>query len=254
MARPRPPDRLAQIAAAAARVFLAKGYRRTQMADVAREMGVAPGTLYTYVAGKAALFDLVIERAFGDVPPPPASLPLAIPRPEDTLALLRQRLLAATRFPQLEGALARRRVGDAAAELEGIVRELYDRIEQTRVAAALMERSALDLPPLAALWFGEIRHRFFTRLAEYLGRRMRAGLLRPMAEPAVAARLVAEACSFVARHRHTDPDPSRFDDDAARETTVRFVVGALTAAAPRSGPAPVAQRARRPKPGRGGAR
>jgi AcrR family transcriptional regulator len=228
MARPRPPDRLDRIVASAARVFLARGYRRTQMADVARDLGVAPGTLYNYVAGKAALFHLVIERAFVDEPPPPPpSLPLPIPTPEATLALLRARLLAATRFPLLDAALARRRVADPRAELEGIVGELYERIEHTRVAGALMERSALDLPALAALWFGEIRHRFFTRLAEYLDRRMRAGLLRPMPVPAAAARLVVETIAFSARHRHADPDPARLDDAAVRETTVAFIVGAL---------------------------
>lgn len=233
MARTRPPDRLDQIAASAARVFVARGYRRTQMADVAREMRVAPGTLYNYVAGKAALFHLVIERAFVDAPvPPPTALPLPSPADGATLALLRERLLAATHFPLLEAAFARRRGADATAELEGIVRELYARVEQTRVAAALIERSALDLPALAALWFGEVRHRFFTRFAEYLERRMRAGHLRRVPEPAAAARLVAEAVTFAARHRHTDPDPSQLDDDAVRETTVAFIVAAL--AVPRS--------------------
>jgi AcrR family transcriptional regulator len=45
MPRRPSPDRLEQVMAAALRVFAEKGYRRAQMADVARAMGVAPGTL-----------------------------------------------------------------------------------------------------------------------------------------------------------------------------------------------------------------
>ncbi|HKW95305.1 MAG TPA: helix-turn-helix domain-containing protein, partial [Methylomirabilota bacterium] len=64
----RPPRPLTQLISAGLRVFTEKGYRRTQMADVAREMGVSPGTLYTYVHGKEALFHLLIDRALLDDP------------------------------------------------------------------------------------------------------------------------------------------------------------------------------------------
>lgn len=44
-----------EIAAAATRAFLAKGFHQTSMADVAREAGVSMGLLYRYYADKAAL-------------------------------------------------------------------------------------------------------------------------------------------------------------------------------------------------------
>src|SRR6266487_1052137 len=116
--RRRPPDGLDQVIAAALRVFGEKGYRQTQMADVAREMGVAPGTLYGYVAGKEALFHLVVDRAFApDDAPPSPTLPIPAPRPGATLARLRERLTADSALPALDGALRRRRVADAHAEL-----------------------------------------------------------------------------------------------------------------------------------------
>src|SRR5437773_2024759 len=76
MARTRPVTRIDELADTAARVFTTRGYRRTQMADVARAVGLAPGTLYLYVASKEALFDLVVQRAFrdGEPPPPPPLL------------------------------------------------------------------------------------------------------------------------------------------------------------------------------------
>ena len=60
-----------QLLDSATRVFIARGYRRTQMADVAREMGVSAGALYGYVESKEALFHLLIDRAFTGAPAEP---------------------------------------------------------------------------------------------------------------------------------------------------------------------------------------
>jgi len=48
MARTVPDDRLARLVECATQVFIEQGYRRTQMADVAKALGVAKGTLYHY--------------------------------------------------------------------------------------------------------------------------------------------------------------------------------------------------------------
>jgi len=57
--------RLAEIADAAARVFLAKGFHGASMQDVAREAGVSMGLLYRYYEDKAALIAAAatIDRA-----------------------------------------------------------------------------------------------------------------------------------------------------------------------------------------------
>src|SRR5215510_9747336 len=121
MLRTRPPDRLDQLIASAIKVFTTRGYRRTQMADVAREMGVSPGTLYNYVESKEALFHLLIERAFRkDQATPAVTLPLPTPPPEATLARLRERLAVEATFPKLDAAQTRPRVAHVRAELTGI--------------------------------------------------------------------------------------------------------------------------------------
>ena len=55
-ARVIPADRLSTVVDTAAGVFIRHGYRRTQMQDVADELGLAKGTLYLYAGGKEALF------------------------------------------------------------------------------------------------------------------------------------------------------------------------------------------------------
>jgi len=62
MARQRSADFLERLMAAALKIFAQKGLHRARMADVAREMGVAHGSLYNYVESKEALFYLLVDR------------------------------------------------------------------------------------------------------------------------------------------------------------------------------------------------
>ncbi|CAG0986344.1 hypothetical protein MYXO_02149 [Myxococcaceae bacterium] len=228
MARVAPPSRIDDLVAAALRVFARQGYERTQMADVARELGVAPGTLYRSVESKAALFHLVIDRALRRAPlPPPESLPVPTPAPGATERRLRERLAEAMRFPRLEEALERRRVADARAELEGIVREFYEQTAAMRLGATLVERSAAERPELAKLWFREARSGFFDRLATYVRKRVERGHFAKVPDPELAARLLVEAVTWFARHRHGDPDAT-FDDEAGLRTVLHFALSTLT--------------------------
>ena len=228
MARTIPPDRLAQLVECATAVFIAQGYQRTQMADIAAAVGVAKGTLYLYVESKDALFDLVLRCADAECPfADPHSLPVPTPKPGATLQYVRERLAANQALPALAGALTRQRVTDARAELRAIVQELYDTLARNRQGITLLDRSARDHPELAALWFAGARGGVMAMLIQYLGNRMRRKLLRPAADVAVAARLLLETLVFWAVHRHWDPHPQLVDDAVARETVVQFLVNAL---------------------------
>ena len=54
------------ILAAAVKLFTQFGFRRTSMDDIARDAGVAKGTLYLYFAGKAEVFRAMQQRNFDD--------------------------------------------------------------------------------------------------------------------------------------------------------------------------------------------
>lgn len=241
--RNRRPDRLEQIVSAALRVFGEKGYRRAQMADVAREMGVSPGTLYNYVVSKEALFCLVIDRAFLEAPAAePPKLPIPTPAPGAIVQRLRERLGADVALPRLEAALARRRVTAARAELEGIVRELYALVDRTWPGIVVLERSALELPELARVFYVEVRRELVARLENYLRARIQSGDLRAVPHPGASARLILENVAQFAMHRHRDPDPTPVDDTAACEAVVDLIVNAF---APQAGRRRVGDKERR---------
>jgi AcrR family transcriptional regulator len=228
MARKTPPDRLPHLIARATKIFIDQGYLRTQMEDVAAALGVAKGTLYLYVQSKEALFDLVVRCA--DVAPSLpslAQLPLPTPEPGSTLDYVRERLASNQTLPTLTAALARQRVKDARAELALILAELYDTLARNRHGIKLLDRSAQDLPELAALWFDTARGGLIATLAHYLDARMRRKLLRPLSDAAVTARLIIETLAFWAVHRHWDPRPQVVDETVARDTVVQFILNAL---------------------------
>jgi AcrR family transcriptional regulator len=228
MPRTIPAGRLEQLVDCATRVFIDQGYRRTQMADVADALGVAKGTLYLYVESKEALFDLVARYADAARPfENPPSLPVPSPKPGATLDYVRQRLVRNPSLPSLNAALARQRVTDVRGEIETIVIELYSAMARNRRGLKLLDRSAPDMPELAALWFEGTRGELIATLDEYLQDRIRRGKLRSVPDTAVAARLIIETVVFWAVHRHWDPHPQVVDEQVAQSTVVQLIRDAL---------------------------
>ncbi len=229
MARTRPDDRLERLVTAAAEVFTSLGYRRTMMADVAKALGVAPGTLYLYVESKEALFDLVVRHAYPDAPSPrPSPLPVRTPAPGETLKTVANRIAAARPLASLDSALTSRRVVDARGEIAGILRELYRMLSSYRSAIKLIDRCAPDFPELAAIWFKQGRGDLMDRLTRYLDLRTRAGHFKPLADTAVAARVLLETVVLFAIHRHWDPAPQAMEDQTVEDTLVRLLVDGLS--------------------------
>jgi AcrR family transcriptional regulator len=229
MPRTTPETRFQDLIDAATCVFLAQGYRRTQMADVAEVLGVAKGTLYLCVESKEALFDAVLRCA--DVPRPiplPRVLPIPTPAAGRTLRYVRERLSEQPVSPTLRAALAKglRRTG--ADLLEPILDEIFDAMARSRTGIKLLDRCAVEYPELAKIWFAEGRLALLGELGAYLEARRRAGQLRVGLDIEVAARLVLETLVFWAVHRHWDPAPQPLDPAKARQTTIRMLVFALT--------------------------
>src|SRR5215831_4700036 len=184
MTRRMPTQRFQDLVDAATAVFIAQGYRRTQMADVAAAMGLAKGTVYLTVESKEALFDVALRYA--DAPRPiaaPATLPIRAPAPESTLQYVRERLAREPASPTLRDALARRRAPATGEELARIVRELHDAMARNRTGIKLVDRCAAEYPELAKLWFSAGRGALLADLTRYLERGVRHGEFRTVRDP-----------------------------------------------------------------------
>ena len=197
------------------------------MSEVAAEAGVSQGTLYNYVQSKTALFYLLVDRGLSRRLPAPGHLPVPTPPMGAILRRLQEQIARTFALPRLDAALSRRRVVDAGAELHAILSKLYTRTEDTRLGAAAIERSALDLPELAAFFFGTVRADLLERLTRYIQRRMHSAHFRRVPDAAVAARVMLETITWFARHRHQDPEPMDVDPATIRDTVIAMLVGTL---------------------------
>jgi AcrR family transcriptional regulator len=212
----------------ATEVFIAQGYQRTQMEDVARALGVAKGTLYGYVESKAALFDAALRYADGHEPLPEISaLPLPTPAPTATITHLRSRLAHEASQLALVAALGRPSPANATDELATIVRDLYARMERNRRGIKLVDRCALDHPELAGAWFGEGRWAQHAALVAYLDARIASGGLRAVPNTSITARLLLETVAFWAVHRFWDPSPQSIVEDEVPSTLVDLFLRGL---------------------------
>ena len=228
MARSIPEGRFTELVRAATEVFIALGYRRTQMADVAAAMGVAKGTLYVYVESKAALFELVAR--YCDEPDPiprPGVLPVPTPQPGALRSMLSARLEREGALASLGGALERTRARDVRGELAEILGELYDVLSRNRFIIELIDTCGGDHPDLPLNLQRETREGMQYEIARYLELRGRSRQLRSSADPFLSARVVMETLTTWAVHIGWDPVPQQFDPKRARDTVIEFVLSGL---------------------------
>jgi AcrR family transcriptional regulator len=187
---------------------------------------MSTGALFTYVESKEALFHLVFLHWFGMPAERPPVLPVSTPAPGETLAVIKAGLRE-VQMPRIRAALAEEQPADVAGELREIVAERYDLIERYWPLLAVIERCAADMPELESAWFDIARAGSFEDLGSYLERRMAAGLLRPMPDAEVAARIVTESLSWFGWHRHDGRDAALYEDETVRRTLTEFICAAL---------------------------
>ena len=229
MARRIPENRFDELVCGAVQVFIERGYRLTQMSDIAEAIGVAKGTLYGYVESKDTLFLLCIARA--DQPgliALPEGLPLKAPIPGAIGSIVKAQLAEAVAWPSLAAALDEPRAPDLRAELTQVIGDFFDLMESNRHGIKLLDR-CMDHPELGQLWQTAGREQPRLAFARYLDSRISAGQIRELADVRLATRLVVETCATWAVHIYWDRAPDVFDHEKARENVIDFLVCGLIA-------------------------
>ena len=229
--RGRLPARpLGDIADAAVRVFTAKGFRPAGISDVATELGLSHGAVYTYADSKQALLYLALLRVLDPDAVEQFRAPVATPQPDEIVDMVRKWAVRDGGVSALVEALDRpKRAPGVPVELEiqAIVDQLYTFIESHRTTLQLVERCATELPELAQWYFVESRRGTLARIAEFLSARIEAGVLRPVPDVPVAARFIVETIAWFAMHRHGDLDSAMLSDEDCRRTVRHLVPAAF---------------------------
>jgi len=203
-------------------LFIRRGYRRTRIADAAKAVGIAPGTVYLYVSGKEALFELALRVAFDE----PGALDVETPyTPEtgDWVERIWGSFMQRDPLTRLRVAADRAPAEDPPGEWELLLRDLWAWMSRYGRAIALIESCAIDWPELGLLFHGQFRSQAFDLLARYIAARQSYGSFTPAVDPHVAARAVVEVMAWFTLHKHTDPDPSDVDGRNIEATLVTML-------------------------------
>lgn len=177
-----PEDRITGIVKAAAAVFSRLGFRQAQMGEIAKEAGVANGTLYNYFESKSHLFLYVIENgipAEGAAAPSPDKFS---GRDEgELLQILETDLKTRGRLHSVETLLggAADHI-DATEEISQIISEVWDVVEKNRVQIAILERSSSELPELQEIYDTNGPQYLRKQIEDYLTDRVKKGAIRPL--------------------------------------------------------------------------
>ena len=105
--RVTPRNRIPDMIKAAVLVFSRKGYRLTQMEEIAKEANISKATLYYYFKNKAHLFHYILENGVpeeSETPPPPPKTASSTTE-FDLLELLKRRLRRDTRLASIRSIL-----------------------------------------------------------------------------------------------------------------------------------------------------
>lgn len=223
--------RLRELVTAALAVFCRQGFERTQMADVAKVMGVAVGTVYLYVESKEALFDLVVRATSAEDPDwlDDVAVPVPTPEPGSTVEFLHGVFDRKGQWPCLEAALRKERADDPRAELDGIVREQYRLMQRHRMGLVLLTRSALEFPGLEEIFVLGLRKRLLALLERYIDARTAAGQFRAPNNSFATAAVLTQTIAWANHQRPFDPGLQALDEQATEEATVAMLVNGLLA-------------------------
>ena len=232
--RGRLPARpLGDIADAAVRVFTDKGFRPAGISDVAAELGLSHGAVYTYADSKQALLYLALLRTLDPDAVDALAAPVAAPHPDEIVDVVRKWAARNGSVNALADALDRTKQAPeipVEQELRAIVDQLYSFIERHRTTLQLVERCSAELPELAQWYFVESRRGTLARIGEFLSARIEAGVLRPVPDVPVATRFIVETIAWFAMHRHGDADSAMLTDEDCRRTVRHLVPAAFLSA------------------------
>ena len=225
MDRQKQLDRMSMIVEGAQTLFLEAGYRRTQMADIAEEIGISPGTIYNYFRSKEALFDFLVRHQVLQLPQSEwPEIPIPTPDPGSTMTFLKTEGRRIAFFPSLIEALERDECDNPKVELETIIRDYYSMNVKYRFLIALVESSALDWPELANGYYKQVVEVLAKSFRQYFEKRIKQGHIKPLPNLEASVRLIWETTAWFARRRPSDPTATKISDKAARDTVVEALL------------------------------
>ena len=189
----RKTDKRRQILDAAVEVFAATGFHKSRVSDIAREAGVADGTIYLYFKSKDDVLISIFEEAMGEM----------IERAEAAIADLE----------------------DPLAQLNRLAVHHMENVEQNKTLAKVLQ---VELR-LSNTFMKEYQPKRLRQYMDIIGRIIeegrRRGVIRRDVDPRIVRRAIFGALDEIAMQWMLTPNPTYSLTDSAAAVADVFVRG-----------------------------
>lgn len=208
--------RLPAIYRAASKLFVTRGYRQTQVSDIARESSISTGSVYSLFASKRAIFEYVLKCIFIEGY---SGEEITLPVSEEDEGEL------AKEIANLMGEL----LSGILGANEGNPRELrpfteflpaiYGIFEKYGLAFLIFEHNAASWPELCGQYY-RFRLQFIEKFTSTFHLYVQRGEVRAIEHPNYHARFIIETFSWWGMHAKHDFCDISVSDEAAKAVTM----------------------------------
>lgn len=225
---------LDEVADASIHAFCAVGYKRTQVADIARHLNAATGTLYLYAISKQALFYLAVKRLCG-LSLEEETIPVRIKGFAESAQILQDAAQRLAHWPKLSDA-AHSANQVSTDQLQEISEEAYDLLRAQQPLLRLLNANTVDIEEIRILHLDDLRAAYMADLVAIVAKLPGAGA--DLEKLILAARGPLELMAWYAIHRKSEADRFGFplsDDETVRPIAVESFRTAILSAARKTG-------------------
>ncbi|RCX16905.1 TetR family transcriptional regulator [Anaerobacterium chartisolvens] len=191
-------NRMKLIFDAASHLFINKGYARTQMKDIAKEIGLSTGMLYVYFTGKRDILSFLLK---GTIDPAFVTQEFELPIRSELFNSLDNEIMEA--FEQNTKAFSDRLDDITNYPLEQMLSDAFDVISKYGIGCLLIEKNPNDSGKLTD-YYREYRQKFYNQVLSYITQYMQNGTFRQVELPEYVTRLIIETLSWWGMHITND--------------------------------------------------
>ncbi len=191
-------NRMQLIFNAASHLFINKGYARTQIKDIAKEIGLSTGMLYVYFTGKRDILNFILK---GTIEPSFITREFELPISSEIFASLDNEIMDA--FEKIKKHFAAHLNDITNYPLEQMLSDAFDVIAKHAIGCLLIEKNTDDLGKLTG-YYKEYRRDFYDQVLMYISLYMKEGTFRKVEYPKYCTRLIIETMSWWGMHIMND--------------------------------------------------
>ncbi|WP_027628771.1 helix-turn-helix domain-containing protein [Ruminiclostridium cellobioparum] len=191
-------NRMRSIFDAASHLFINKGYARTQIKDIAKEIGLSTGMLYVYFTGKRDILNFILK---GTIDQAFITQEFELPIRSELFDSLDNEIINA--FEENTKAFSSHLDNITDYPLEQMLSDAFEVISKYGIGCLLIEKNPDDLRKLTA-YYKEYRKKFYGQVLSYITQYMQTGTFRQVEHPQYITRLIIETLSWWGMHITND--------------------------------------------------